>query len=157
MLCCTEQDIAQRAEWQKIAGNKEIFQIHDVRARSERLKSGKDIKAENTRKRKQDDCEYITNDGLLSGKAPQINGKGNNIFKYRDHCRKCGKGKEQEEQCAPDPSTGHLIKNVRERNEDQGWPCIRFDTEGEAGRNDDKTCHQCNKGIQKCDAECFTG
>ena len=67
--------------------------------------------------------------------------------------RECDKDKEAG---SPDSSSCHVVKYVRQCDKQQGRTCIRLYTISKTCRNNNKSCHQCNKGIQHNDINRFT-
>ena len=82
----------------------------------------------------------------------EIHGKGQNVFKHCNNCRKCCERHKQEEQASPETSAAHGIEYIGQGNENQVRAAVRLDIVGKAGRENDKACHQGYQSIQNADA-----
>ena len=95
--------------------------------------------------------------GLFTAHAKHIHAEGHDIFKYGNDCGEAGKGHKQEEKGSPDASTLHIDEYIRKSNENQLGTCVDLDTVAEAGRENNQSGSNCNKGIQCADPDAFSG
>ena len=121
------------------------------------LETAPQIEAQNTRHGDDQNEDQVEKDRLLTAPAPQVNRKRDDVLKYSDDGREGSRCHEHEEQRAPDASACHLIEDVRQGDEQQVRAGVCLNTECRAGREDNHARHQCDKGIQNGDGDCFAG
>ena len=97
-----------------------------------------------------------TDDAAL-GAAPagHFTDTGQNILKHGQHGGHGGKDHEQEEDGAPKPAAVHVVKNGCHGVKQQAGTGADFQTEREAGGENDETSGDRHKGIQKDDIHGF--
>ena len=86
--------------------------------------------------------------GLTPAPTGEIPQAGGDILKHRKHRGQRRKAHENEEQTAPDPSTGEAVKNIGQGFKHQAGAACRLHIKGKAGRQHDHTGRDGYKGIQ---------
>ena len=83
------------------------------------MNTGKDIVAESARQGQKDDQDAAQDTCLPAADVVKVHRHRHNVFKHSQNRRKSCKCHENKEQGTPYPSCRHVIKNVRQRDENQ--------------------------------------
>ena len=105
------------------------------------------IVAKNAGQACKQDKNAVYESSLLAAHAKRVHGKGHDIFKDGNYRGKAGKGHKQEKQGAPDPSARHIDKYIGQSDKNKLRARTCFHSVAEAGRKNDKTCHNGNERI----------
>ena len=143
-----EQQVNQRTERQPDVGHEEVLEVEHVRACAERLEAGPDIETEHARQRQQDHQHDVDGCGLFAAPAGQVHAAGHDVLEHSEDGREGRKRHEYEEQAAPQAAERHVVKDIRQRDEDQVRTAVRCHAEGKARREDDQTGSKCYERIQ---------
>ena len=150
-LADAKQQIDKRADRQKQVRHEEVLGIEHIPA-ADKMQIAPDIIAEYARQAQQRKKNEVYCNRLLAAQAEGIHAYGNDILENRKHSGKACKDHEQEEQRAPEAAAGHVDKHLRQSNKYQRRSLLGRHAEREAGREDDRSCHERNEGIQCADA-----
>ena len=86
-----------------------------------------------------------------------IHTEGNDVLEHSDNRREAGKCHKQEEQRSPDPAACHIHEYVWQCDEDQTRTGTDFHAIAETCREDDQSCHDCDKCIKCTDTDALPG
>ena len=138
VTCGTEEYIYETSKRQKVVAYDEVFQIKDRRSFSERCESAQHIVTEHARHGQDQDCHKIDGYCFSSGASGQIHRESDDVLEHGDdRGRRCEEHTEEED-CSPESSARHGVKDIRQGDEDQVRAAVRIYAERKAGREDDQ-------------------
>ena len=138
----------QGTQRQKQVADQEILQVHNGASLAKGGNAREQVEAQHAGQRQQKHGNAVDQASLLFGPARHVAGAGDDIFKYCKHGGEGGKGEEDEEKASPKSSQGEVVKDVGQSYENEVGTAVHLHAVGEAGRENDQTRGDGNKGIQ---------
>ena len=132
-----EEEVHQGTAGEEEIADQEVFAVQHVPS-SDEVHAGEDIVSQDAGNGEKEYYDKIHQHRFLSCPAEIIHGAGNEVLKYCRHRREAGKGHEDEKEGAPEPACGHVGKDFRQGNENQGGALVRMHIIGKAGRENDE-------------------
>ena len=104
---------------------------------------------------RKDDEHKVHQTGLFTAAAGQFHAAADDILEHCQHGGHGCKSHEQKEQAAPQPTHGHIGKDVGQGDKDKAGAAGLVHMVGKTGREDDQTGGDGYKGIQHHNADRF--
>jgi len=146
-----ESEVDEAAEREEVVADEEVFEIEDARARAEGLEAAPDIEAEHAWEREHDHRRDADLDDFVAVRMRELEEADNEILEDGDNRRHRRERHEEEEQRAPDAAEGHVLKDVRQRDEEQVRARGRTDAIGKACRKNDEARHDGDERVEHDD------
>lgn len=121
------------------------------------MEARENVEAENAWDAEKGNRKDIDEGSLLSIHSFCVNPETDDVLKDGNKgAHRCETYKYEKER-SPETTTGHLVEDVGQGDEDQGRTCVGLHSEGEGGREYDQTAAQSNECIQADDTDGLSG
>lgn len=148
-----ERQVDETAKRQQVVADEEVLEAQYVGSRPERRKAAPEVEAQYAGQREQDDDEDTPADDDLAVLAQKLQETADEVLKDGDDRGHGRERHEQEEQCAPEMTEGHMVEDIRQGHEQEVRTAARVNAIAKAGGENDEAGHDGDKRVEDDDPD----